>query len=241
MKSIGFKVNTGVDPFFPHPFRTEQISLRSLSAPKIMVAPDAYADMLAIAELSGSDEIGWLGTVQNLGNSTFLIDKVFMVKQEVDGTATRMDEDGLAELFTELAVTDFAACEKMLFWGHVHPGNSTTPSPQDESQMDQFKHNDWFIRGIFGRSGRAEFTLFDYKNGVRWNDCPWQLHCLVSESRKERWQAEVREKVKKSLRTYYPSSGYNYPLTESPNSIIDLTSGIDRGPGRFRKKYLRGK
>lgn len=184
-------------PFRPHVFQTAQLLLRRLTEPKIFITPDAYADMLAIAENSGSDEIGWLGTVTELGGGQYLIDGVYMPAQSVHGATCELTEDGIGELFTELADTDFEACGRMLFWGHVHPGNSTSPSPQDEEQMDQFVHNDWFIRGIFGRHGRAEFTFFDYKNGVRWNDVVWAIHCPVEEGRRNKWAAEVAAKVKK--------------------------------------------
>jgi hypothetical protein len=185
------------DPFCPHSFETRQVSLRHLAEPKIFITPEAYADMLAIAGNSGADEIGWLGTVTELGGGKYLIDGIFLPAQVVHEATCELTEDGIGELFTELAVSDFEACEKMQFWGHVHPGNSTTPSPQDEEQMDQFSHNDWFIRGIFGRHGRAEFTFFDYRNGVRWNDVPWTIHCPVSEKLRAKWRAEVEAKVER--------------------------------------------
>jgi len=159
--------------------------------------------MLAIAESSGSDEIGWLGTVSELGSGQYLIDGIFMPGQQVHGSTCELSEDGIGELFTELATTNFNACSRMMFWGHVHPGNSTSPSPQDEEQLSQFVHNDWFIRGIFGRSGRAEFTFFDYKNGICWDDVPWAIHCPVDDDRRAKWAVEVAAKVKKIVvKTY---------------------------------------
>jgi hypothetical protein len=216
------------DPFRPHEFRPAQLFLRHFSEPKIFITPDAYADMLAIAENSGSDEIGWLGTVTELGGGKYLVDGIFMPGQDVHGSTTELNEDGLGELFTELATTDFDACERMHFWGHVHPTNSTSPSPQDEGQMDLFSHNEWFIRGIFGRQGRAEFTFFDYKNGVRWNDVSWAIYCPVNEDRRNRWAAQVAEKVKKIpvlTPAEYPyhldgRGGMSFPATAEDHQIV---------------------
>lgn len=188
------KKRIAADPFCPHSFQTHQVSLRRLPEPKIFITPEAYADMLAIAGESGSDEIGWLGTVTELGGG-YLIDEIYLPKQKVHGATCELTEDGQAELFTELLQTNPEVCEKMLFWGHVHPGNSTTPSAQDEAQMSQFEHTDWFIRGIFGRHGRAEFTFFDFGNRVRWNDVPWTIYCPVSDGLRAKWRAEVKEKV----------------------------------------------
>lgn len=232
-----FLVRSAADPFVPHSFQTAQLSLKRLTEPKVFITPDAYADMLAIAENSGVDEIGWLGTVTDLGGGKYLIDGVHMPAQAVHGATCELTEDGIGELFTELATTNFEACEKMHFWGHVHPGNSTSPSDQDESQMDQFVHNDWFIRGIFGRHGRAEFTFFDYKNGVRWNDVVWAIYCPVAEERRAKWVAEVATKVKK-IQTFYGGGAY-FPFPESPSRTTAATftgHGCKSGAGRKKKE-----
>jgi len=187
------QVHGGADSFAPHDFQTRLV--HNFAQPQILITPEAYADMIAIADNSGGDEIGWLGTVTELGDAKYLVDGVYLFEQQVNPVTNELTEDGLSSVFTELAATDFSACERMHFWGHVHPGNSTSPSQQDEDQMNQFAHNDWFLRGIFGRQGRAEFTFFDYKNGIRWNDCPWQIHVPVSQELKAKWAAEVAEKV----------------------------------------------
>jgi hypothetical protein len=237
---VNFHHRLAADPFRPHEFRTAQVFLRHFSEPKIFITPDAYADMLAIAENSGSDEIGWLGTVTELGDARYLIDSAHMPAQAVHGATCELTEDGIGELFTELATTDFEACERMHFWGHVHPGNSTSPSSQDEEQMNQFAHNDWFIRGIFGRQSRAEFTFFDYRNGVRWNDVPWAIHCPVSEERRAKWAAEVAAKVEKIVVPAFPAmGGGHYPFAAGPNrskTISTFMAGGNSGEGRRKKK-----
>lgn len=236
----GYK-RSAADPFVPHSFQTVQQSLKRLIEPKIFITPDAYADMLAIAENSGNDEIGWLGTVAELGGGQYLIDGIHMPAQSVHGATCELTEDGIGELFTELAVTDFAACERMHFWGHVHPGNSTSPSSQDEEQMSQFAHNDWFVRGIFGRNGRAEFTFFDYKSGVRWNDVPWAIHCPVAEERRTKWVAEVAAKVKKIIIPAY-EGGLGHPFGVGPSRITTTPAFTGRGSkfaGKGLKKEVR--
>ncbi len=201
-ESIAAPRRLSADPFRPHGFKTLWRPLEAVVEPKILITPDAYADMLAITENAGADEIGWLGTVTELGSGRYLIDGIYMPAQDVHGATCELNEDGLGELFTELAMADENACSRMHFWGHVHPGNDTTPSPQDEAQMVSFNHNPWFIRGIFGRNGRAEFTFFDYKRGVRFNDVSWSIHVEPDESRRSKWAAEVGEKVKKIAPKY---------------------------------------
>lgn len=194
--------NKTVKPFLPHNFKTELFLLAEPLRPAIFIVPNIYADMLAIAQQTEEDEIGWLGTVKELGDERYLIDSIHMAKMQVGPGTQLFTEDGLGEYFTELALNDIDACNRMLFWGHVHSGNGTSPSPQDEDQMKWFDHNDYFIRGIFGRKGRAEFTLFDYKKGIRWNDIPWMIYIPeinnpVSKGTEEKWAKEVETKVEK--------------------------------------------
>ncbi len=204
------------EPFRPHAFQTKQQLIAPPPEPRIFITPEAYGDQLAIAELSGSDEIGNLGTVTCLGGNQYFIDAIYFCPQSVHGATCELTEDGLAELMTELAMTDEGcdACARMHYWGHVHPGNGTSPSPQDEDQMSLFQHNDFFIRGIFGRHGRAEFTFFDYKNGVRWNDVPWQIHCPVTQEKREYWRQQMEGKVTKIQPSYAGVQRYQDRLTE---------------------------
>lgn len=238
-----YEKRSAADPFMPHSFQTVQLLLKRFVEPKIFITPETYGDMLAIAENSGADEIGWLGTVAELGGGGYLINGIYLPAQSVHGATCELTEEGIGELFTELATSDFAACEKMHFWGHVHPGNSTSPSGQDESQMNQFSHNDWFIRGIFGRGGRAEFTFFDFKNGVRWNDVPWAIYCPVDEERRAHWAAEVAAKVRKIVVPAVAGLGYiggtNRPFSDGPTRTMTSTTFTSRGgkkPGKGRKK-----
>jgi hypothetical protein len=195
------------EPFKPHGFQTKLA--HQFIEPKVCITPNAYADMLVIAENSGSDEVGWLGTVNKLNNGRYLIEEIFLPAQQVCGATCELSEDGIGELFTELAQTNFDACEHMHFWGHVHPGNCTSPSGQDDQQMGLFAHNDFFIRGIFGRNGRAEFTFCDYTKGILWTDVQWSIYCPIDENRRAKWAKEVKQKVKKMVieTAYRPFQG----------------------------------
>src|SRR3989344_7019657 len=187
----------GADPFAPHQFETRQETINRNNVPGIFITPEAYADMLTIANLSGFDEIGWLGSVLTITDYRFLIDGIFLFQQEVHGATTEITEEGLADLFTDLIIENEELAQRLMFWGHVHPSSSTSPSGQDDDQMKHFSHNPWFIRGIFGRSGRAEFTFYDYQRGLIWQDVPWQINCPLNKELTAKWQAEIDAKVTK--------------------------------------------
>lgn len=243
--------SSGADPFAPHQFDPKQVAISQNSIPKVFIMPEAYADQLAIAQLSGSDEIGWLGSVRVISDYQFLIEQIFLIKQVVHGSTTEMTEDGLSDFFTDLAMENPEICSKILFWGHVHPSNSTEPSSQDEDQMKLFAHNDWFLRGIFGRSGRAEFSLFDYKRGVIWKDIPWQIYVDINEDRKDMWKAEIAEKVSSAVVTPINKFPYHGNL---PGKVFEIDGELDvelgstifprgrgnRGAGRFHHQRSNG-
>lgn len=211
---------SGAEPFVPHKFEPKQVAIGQNSIPKIFITPEAYADQLSIAQQSGGDEIGWLGSVRQIADYRFLIEKIFLIEQVVSGASTEMTEEGLADLFTDLAMVDSELCAKILFWGHIHPSNSTTSSSQDDDQMALFNHNEWFIRGIFGRSGRAEFTFFDYKRGIIWEDVPWQIYAPIYEDQQAAWKVEIEKKVSSVVVTYQKSK-YAYPLDPASDDDSD--------------------
>ena len=216
--------NRGAEPFAPHQFETQQEVLSANNLPRIFITPPAYADILTLAQLSGSDEISWLGSVAALPDYQFLIDGIFLLKQKVHSATTEINEEGLADFFTDLIGDDPELAQRVMFWGHVHPRHSTSPSSQDEDQMEAFSHNPWFIRGIFGRSGRAEFTFYDYQRGLKWKDVPWQIHCLLGEELTAKWQAEIDAKVTKQVFT--PTKAYGgYQAGWPGRDLSELAEG----------------
>lgn len=198
MKSI-FKESRGANQFRPHDFQTQTVLLNYV-VPHIKVTQAAYLDMYYIAAASGQEEISWLGTVKKSGH-IYTIEEVILFEQEVEVATTAMTPADIAKVSTDLIMAgEIDKVNSLKFWGHVHPSNSTSPSGQDETQMDTLSNgNDWFIRGIFGRYGRAEFTFFDWQHGLRFNDVSWELVVPNDESREAEIRSQVTAKVKKNV------------------------------------------
>jgi len=168
--------------------------------PKVVITRDAYLDMCCIVAESGSNEVGWLGTVKVEGH-TFTIEKIFLPKQMVHGATCEITSEGVSNLSTELLSqpNGMEICNSIRFWGHVHPGNSTSPSGQDNDQMKIFEESckDFFVRGILGKEGRMEFTVFIYKEDLIFHDVPWSIKeedPNLDEKRKF-WQYKIRANV----------------------------------------------
>lgn len=187
-----------VKPLVPHE-ATPQIEVlgEEVTVPTILLSLEAYSDTHYIAESAGSDEVGWLGTVQKLDGDKYLIGKVFLFNQQVSGAHCEFDQKDIGKFYTDMLKdpANKSILNSILFWGHLHPGDMTEPSGQDEEQMELFAHNPFFIRGIFTRGGKCVFTFFDYERKVKIVDCPWQLH-LVDNERREAIAREIKEKVR---------------------------------------------
>jgi hypothetical protein len=209
-ETVTFIKPNKIVPFVQHKFDCKLT--HNIPDPEILISIAAYNDLLSILRYCKKDEIGFLGTVQPLESNRFLIDEILDIPKQEDNTSTcELTEDGLGDLMTKL-LTDGRddACEKMHFWGHVHPSNSTAASPQDDKQMEMFEHNDFFIRGIFGRGGKAQFTIYDHIEGLLWDDVPWSIHYPDSEESDSKWEAQIRENVSKKVYTANKNRGNIY-------------------------------
>ncbi len=189
--------------FSQHAFEKKIELLTEL--PRVYVSRAAYNRMRYIVELADK-EIGWLGTCERIG-SDFLIKEVFLFKQEVAAATCEITPEGLAEVATEILSSRKDGMEvvnSIQFWGHSHVSMGTSPSWQDETQMEVFRESEhpWFIRGILNKLGRMEFTIFLYESGVKIVDPEWSIWEPEEEALRLEIEAEI--KVKVSEKTYQP-------------------------------------
>jgi hypothetical protein len=134
--------------------------------------------MCLIVELA-PQEVGWLGTVERMPSGNFYIDEIFVPEQDVTGTETDPTDEGQFRVMNELAEMGeegMQKIEKLRFWGHSHVRMMTSPSGTDENTPLNYQRLGlpWFIRGIFNKLGRAEFTVYLFEEGHRFIDVPWK-------------------------------------------------------------------
>lgn len=192
-------VEESVKPLVPHEATSRvEVMGEEVQVPTILLSLEAYTDTHYIMEASGGDEVGWLGTVQKLDGDRYLIGKVFLFHQQVSGAHCEFDQKDIGRFYADMLKQDSAnklVLNSMLFWGHLHPGDMSEPSGQDEDQMELFAHNPFFIRGIFTRGGKCVFDFFDYERKVKIIDCPWLLH-LADDNRRKTIADEIKKKVR---------------------------------------------
>lgn len=164
-------------PLHPHAFRP--VAELIAASPTIYLSVDAFKRMLLFVEIAGK-EVGWLGTAEQVDGGDFLIDKVFLLEQEVTATETELSVDGQNKLVMELIEQGDQGLElanRLRFWGHSHVRMGTWPSFTDERTMERFGREGlpWYIRGIFNKYGRADFAIHYYDKGYRIKDVPWAV------------------------------------------------------------------
>lgn len=194
--------------FTPHDFTTKVELVAGL--PRVLVSREAYEDMYLLAD-ECREEVGWLGTVRRMGPD-FLIEEMFLFEQEVHGTTCEITPDGLAAVATELLSSrpnGMDVANSIRFWGHSHVNMGTTPSGQDESQLQELAASceDFFIRAILNKGGRMEFTLVLSSIGVVIRDAAWELYePAADDARRQRWQREIAAKVREKISVPLPQS-----------------------------------
>lgn len=171
------------------------------SIPKVVIRKKALLKMNALVEHC-SDEVGWLGTA-TFEKNTYYINDVFVFEQEVHSTTTEITPKGLTTFASELLETEngIEIWNNIKVWGHSHVNMSTSPSGQDNSQMETFKQggHDWFIRIIANKKGSVRLDLYNYAIGVAYLDIPWNNTITHQEAMLEKKIEELKAEYLKKL------------------------------------------
>lgn len=182
--------------FFPHAFATK-VTLGRL--PRIKVSRKAYAQMWHLVDMADL-EVAWLGVVIQKAN-TYLIDEIFIFDQIVSGASAALDPAGVASVAEKLLMSNdpdnLRKVNSLFLWGHSHVRMGTSPSGQDENQLEEFGQNqgvEYMIRLIANKNGRLEFTFRDFKRGLKIIDLPWSAE-LIDKTERQAIQTEFTAKV----------------------------------------------
>lgn len=169
--------------------------------PTIFINTNALTKMWIYTE-ECLKEIGWLGmAIKDDKKNIIYIEDTILFKQEVHSTTTELTPEGLAE-FGEKLLKQKDGMEmwnKIKVWGHSHVNMSTSPSGQDNSQMETFAESghDWFARIITNKSGDMRVDLYLYDLGIIYNNIPWFKHASEEEIKVEDQINALLEKLEK--------------------------------------------
>ena len=209
--------------FMPHQFRNE-IKIKG-TTPRILVSKDAYEDMFQLVDIV-QKEVGWLASVEKVDND-YLIKEIFLLDQKSHSITCKITEEGLGNWAMEMMSAredGMDVVNAIRFWGHSHVWMGTSPSGQDEDQMQVFAKScdDFFIRGIMNKSGRMEFTIYLYESNIEIHDVSWSIYDPNPDTtRREKWENEVKEKVGEFI---YPVREFGKKVKKSAKKFWGLMS-----------------
>jgi len=155
------------------------LSFLEARTPMVWISKRAYLNMCAYVDIA-AQEVGWMGSVSRTPGGDFFIEETFLLDQQVHDTETVLSAEAIGNLTMALLDEGPGGLEKvnkLRFWGHSHVRMGTGPSHTDEQTMMRFalEGMPWYVRGIFNKYGRAQFTLYFFENGSYIKDAPWAI------------------------------------------------------------------
>ena len=192
---------------------------------EVYILPQARQKMEMYCDLS-EGEIGWLGFVEKYEGVGFLITDCILLKQEVHASTTEIDPMALIEFWNQ---TPPEQQSKIKIWGHSHVNMSTTPSGQDDSQMEYFKDgNKWFIRLITNKKREYHIDVYDYENGlkVHMDQSDLKTYNPAEKELRDQIKAEINEKVSKKEYKSYTAPKKDDKEDEEKNSTKKLLDSL---------------
>lgn len=151
------------------------IGMMSGQWPSVTLTHRAHSKMWALVK-ECDIEVGWLATCTK-DKDGYVIDDVYVPKQECTMASTNMTEDGQSEMLTELMEEKkFDVIKNLNCWGHSHVDMAVFASGVDSTQTDKFisdsksQKHDHFIRIIANKKGEFFCTLYLFKNNILINN-----------------------------------------------------------------------
>lgn len=176
--------------------------------PTLYITPTALAKMRIYVE-ECDKEVGWLGEVEQL-DKDYICKDVFLPGQDTHSSTTEIQPDDLVKLAEE---NEDELLERLLLWGHSHVNMSTSPSGQDNDQINLFKNNKmpFFFRVIANKKGDLTVTYYDIPRQITVTDSAWCVYNEVNLD-EELIKQEIKDKVREKTYTnsYTPIAGQTY-------------------------------
>lgn len=136
---------------------------------ELRFSPLAWTKMLSLVDQFDC-EVGWDGTVQDLGNNRYLVDDIIVFPQTVTGATVDTDQAEYEKWLAKLPQDTF---ERRRFNGHSHVRMGVTPSGTDESnrrenvkQLKETTPNPFWIFMIINKFNAYECRIYDYRDNV---------------------------------------------------------------------------
>lgn len=132
----------------------------------VYMTSSSYIKMQSLVA-QADKEIGWYGTVDKVGDNSYVITDILVPPQEVTGATVTCEDEEFAEWKQSLDDDTF---NNLRFHGHSHVNMGVTPSGTDENfqtdTVSQLGGNDFYIFLIVNKRGDMTVRLYDIQKNV---------------------------------------------------------------------------
>lgn len=154
----------GVTPLFEQP---------STDFPIVYYTIEVFK-MIEYIVFKQDKEVAWMGLVEKLSDTEYLIYKLYIPTQVVSATSVDISENAIAELVNKIMDEGHDPSE-LRYHGHSHVNMDVYPSIIDQQHMAEYVESaDYFIREIRNKKNKNKVDIFD-KNQNK------VFHCVNAE------------------------------------------------------------
>jgi proteasome lid subunit RPN8/RPN11 len=197
---------------------------------KLRIPYMVYRQLSRYVEIANG-EIGGMGKIVFDKGET-IVNKVYLLEQEVSSVTTDIDASSLAKLMYE-ARNDEGA---MNFWWHSHVNMGVTPSSTDKATLEEFGRNGFFYAFIINKKGDMSCTFYSQGDDTKPTIITSEVDVTIDYGESSYlpiWDKEVSDKCKARVSTMGSITGKYLDSSYSRQSLLNDSRD------RIRDTYLR--
>lgn len=182
----------------------------------IAYTPQAWVKLTCLLQ-SYSTEVAWHSLCQKVEDGIYLVEDLIVYPQIVTGATVDTDDDAYTQFLVDLPIEQ---AQKMRMQCHSHVNMGVTPSGRDLNNQQEIvegsSRKGFYIFQIWNKSLKSHSTIYDFENGVMYEDHEIEVSVLMDDgSRVDEWADDthdiVREKTPKAKNSYPNYQSYtNY-------------------------------
>jgi len=145
-----------------------------------------------------SNEVGWHGTVERIGDNEFIIHDIYVYPQEVTTSTVNTNQEAYSEWLYEL---DDVTFNSIRMQGHSHNNMGVSPSGVDDTHrqqiLDQLDPDMFYVFMIWNKSLAVHALVYDMSRNILYENNDVEVKLLGGEGL-DAFLADAKSKVKKT-------------------------------------------
>jgi hypothetical protein len=165
-----------------------------------LIIPRHINDQVMYWVNKSTKEVSWFGTLDfDKELQRFTVKKVYLLKQEVTGSTTDINEDAMAELMWQVHKED--PMSELRWWGHSHVDMPVFWSGEDKNTIRQLGYNGWILATVFNKKHErrtafcAPTEVLGNEHEIFVDEIPTSVQYTLDESQEQIWASEYEQLV----------------------------------------------